>query len=341
MLSYNFDLTNYNSLRVHAISREFIEVNSIKCLQKCLSYGGNKFFLGGGFNTLFRDKINRLVIKNSISGKEIISSSDKYIYIKSYSGNNWHDFVQYCVDNNYGGIENLALIPGTVGGAVAQNIAAYGQHIEDVVHQIEVFDFKYNQINIWTPDECEFTYRDSKFKVPENQGRYFIISATFKLCTSPSINTSYWSEKHGSIGNECNNINDIFQRIVYLRRSKFDYMDKYGSAGSFFKNPVVSYSKYMQIKEIIPNIQAFSADRLEYVKNTDAKFVKIAAGQILDYLNFRGHWHDNAGISDGHALVLVTKDGVDFDSIENLSNIMIDKVDKYFGIKLEKEVVTI
>jgi len=333
-ISKNKNLQKLNTFSVNANARYYAVINSTEDLLELSEneiYKNNKkFILGGGSNILLTKDIDCLVIKNSILGIEIIKQTQKDIIIKVGAGENWHELVSYCVNNGYGGIENLSLIPGSVGAAPLQNIGAYGVELVDSFHSLEAFHLTKLENHIFNKAMCNFRYRESIFK-GKLAGQYIITSVTLKLNITPKINVSY-----GKIREELIRLNiteptikDISNVVISIRQSKLPDPNKIGNSGSFFKNPIVSLSKFKELLRKYPNIAYY---------RTDKNKVKLAAGWLIDKAGWKGKTINDYGVHKKQALVLVNYGGASGTNINNLSNRIIEDIFEKYNVKLEKEV---
>jgi UDP-N-acetylmuramate dehydrogenase len=291
---------------------------------------GKKLIIGGGSNLLFTKDVMGLALKNNIKGIQIIKSNNDHVYIKAGAGENWHNLVMHCVENNYAGIENLALIPGNVGASPMQNIGAYGVEIKDVFHELEAYDVKENTIRLFTLEECKFAYRESVFK-NIYKDRYVIINVTFRLNKIPVFNTSYGAIKDEleRMGVKDLSIKAIAQSVINIRTSKLPDPDKIGNAGSFFKNPVISVALFNSLKIDFPKVPFFPAQEC---------FIKLPAGWLIEQCGWKGYRKGDAGCYSKQALVLVNYGNASGKEIYDLSEEIITSVKNKFNIELEREV---
>ncbi|MDD3474580.1 MAG: UDP-N-acetylmuramate dehydrogenase [Candidatus Dojkabacteria bacterium] len=322
-ISKNKSLKNLNQYGVDANAKIFVELedlNDIQELENSKILDNEKFLiLGDGNNILFRDNFDGVVIKPKFKGKKIIKEDDKNVWIEIYSGEDWEEFVTWAVDNNYQGIENMTMIPSSIGGAVSQNIAAYGQNIMDVVESVETFDLQKKEFKTFTNEECEYGYRSSIFK-RKYKSRFLLISAVFKLNkVANELETSYHerASRYGSLEEELRtfaeepyNIKDVMIAVQNLRTKKLPSVDEYGTCGSVFSNPVVTKEKFFELSKIISELQSYPIDKLQYTRkdwfNVNEEYVKIPAGRIIDQLGWLGKWEGDVGVYDKHALCVVT-----------------------------------
>jgi UDP-N-acetylmuramate dehydrogenase len=288
-------------------------------------------FLGGGSNVLFTQDYEGLVIRNDIKGKEIISETDEHVFLKSYSGENWHELVMYCVQRNWGGIENLSLIPGTVGAAPMQNIGAYGVELEKVFVELEAFNLETFEIEVFDKNACAFAYRESVFK-RNLKGLYFIYSVTLRLDKQPVIHAEYGdiktvlTEKGIDWANA--SIKDISDAVIQIRQSKLPDPKEIGNSGSFFKNPVIESSHFGQLRSQYPDIKGFE----QY------NGIKVPAAWLIEQCGWKGKKVGHTGSHARQALVLVNYGGATGREVWQLAQDIIQSVDAKFGIRLEPEV---
>lgn len=319
----NKSLKKLNQYGVDVKSKYFVELNTLSDISSLLISPylkeKNVLILGEGNNVLFTKDFNGLIIKPSLKGKELVKEDKDTVLIKIYSGENWDQFVRWCVKNDYQGIENLINIPSSIGGAVSQNIAAYGQNIMDVIHTVDTVNIRTGKKKVFTNKECKYTYRNSLFKSSE-PNTYLIVSATFKLKKIyEELEISYHERKarYGSLEEELKSfakepysIQDVMKAVINQRTKKLPSIDEYGTCGSVFENPTVTKQKYLSLCKVIPELQSYPVEKLLYTRkdwnHIEDKYVKIPAGRIIDELGWRGKWIGNVGVHQKHALCLVT-----------------------------------
>ncbi|MFL5789546.1 MAG: UDP-N-acetylmuramate dehydrogenase [Flavisolibacter sp.] len=332
-LQENISLKPYNTFGINVKAEHFAEFTSMTELEELMSVPqsiGKKLIIGGGSNLLFTKDVKGLALKNNIKGIQIIKSDNDHVYIKAGAGENWHNLVMHCVENNYAGIENLALIPGNVGASPMQNIGAYGVEIKDVFHELEAYDVKENTIRLFTLEECKFAYRESVFK-NIYKDRYVIINVTFRLNKIAVFNTSYGAIKDEleRMGVKDLSIKAIAQSVINIRTSKLPDPDKIGNAGSFFKNPVISVALFDSLKTGFPQVPFFPAQE---------GFIKLPAGWLIEQCGWKGYRKGDAGCYSKQALVLVNYGNASGKEIYDLSEEIITSVKNKFNIELEREV---
>ena len=330
-ISSNFSLKHYNTFNIDVRSDKFISINSEDQLIDFLSqHKGeeNIFFLGGGSNVLFSKDYNGTIIHISIKGKKIIEELDDKIIIEVSSGENWHDFVKWSIDNNYGGIENLSLIPGNVGAAPIQNIGAYGVELKDVFDSCRVLSIDSNEIKIFNKEECDFNYRSSVFKSSQ-KNKYVILSIRLKLTKEPhSYNLSYDSLRERFNDKEIN-LSNISEEIIKIRQSKLPDPKKIGNCGSFFKNPFIESEKLDILLEKYP--------KLPYNKIENGLY-KIPAAWLIEKMGFKNKSLGDAGVYINQPLVIVNNGNASGSDILNFANSIKNSVKENFNIDLEEEV---
>lgn len=329
----NFSLRNLNTFGVEAIAKWYTEINTEQDLVELFRdrqwQDEKKLVLGGGSNMLFTHDYDGLVIKINIRGMEH-HVEGHHVYIKAGGGEVWHNLVMYAVNRNFAGLENLSLIPGSVGASPIQNIGAYGVELKDVFYECRAFEIKTGEFKVFSKAECAFGYRDSIFK-SEHKGEYIITKVTFRLSTTPKLNTSY-----GAIEHELQNrhitspsLKDISEVVSHIRVSKLPDPATIGNAGSFFKNPVISIEKFKQLESTFPDIVHFSLPEGK---------VKLAAGWLIEKCGWKGKKVGNTGTWKNQALVLVNHGNATGNEVFALSEEIINSVKTRFNVDLEREV---
>jgi UDP-N-acetylmuramate dehydrogenase len=333
-LQSDISLKKLNTFGIDVSAKSFVEINSLedfKTLQKEPVYkSDNILILGGGSNILFTQNYNGLVIKNNLKGIEIVKEDADFVWIKAAAGENWHNFVMWCVDKNYGGLENLSLIPGCVGAAPMQNIGAYGVEIKDVCEKVYAIGLHDGKEVIFSNEDCKFGYRESVFKnILKN--KFLITAVVFKLSKKPVFNTSYGAieQELAAMGVKEKSIKAISDAVIKIRSSKLPDPQKIGNAGSFFKNPEVSKAKHDELKQKFEKIVTYPLENGKY---------KLAAGWLIEFCGLKGKRNGQAGVHVNQALVLVNYGGVNGNEIYKLSQEVLDAVQNTFGVTLEREV---
>ncbi len=329
----NFDLTKFNTFGIKTNAKYFVEISKEEELLELISnpifQNNPRLFLGGGSNILFTKDFDGLVILNKLTGIEILKEDEDDVYVKAYGGEIWHDLVLFTVNKGYFGLENLSLIPGSVGASPVQNIGAYGSELKDSFFSLTALDIETGEFRDFSKDECEFGYRDSVFK-NKYKNRFFIVSVIFKLSKKQSLNTDYRVLKNYINENkiEVRNSKDISDIVATIRRSKLPDPKVLGNAGSFFKNTYISKDKLEELQKSYPEIPYF----LEEDK------IKIPTAWLIETCGFKGKSFGNVGIHEKQALILVNHGGGEGAEIKDLAlNIAKNVYDK-FGIEIIPEV---
>lgn len=326
-------LKEYNTFGIAATAKYFASFSSAEELEELLSNNKNipfKMILGGGSNILFTRDYNGLVLKNVIPGIKVLDEDNEYIYVNAGAGVKWHDLVLFCIKNNYGGMENLSLIPGNVGASPMQNIGAYGVEVKDIFYELKAFHLEDKIMRSFSAKDCEFGYRDSIFK-RQLKGQFAILNVTYRLKKNPDFNISY-----GAIEKELEkmkiqklSIKAISDAVIHIRTSKLPDPAIIGNAGSFFKNPVIVKSELKKIENIKKNIPYYEAGENKY---------KIPAGWLIEQCGWKGYRKGDAGCYEKQALVLVNYGNATGKEIYNLSEEIKISVQEKFGVELEREV---
>lgn len=326
-------LKPYNTFGLDVVAAAFCEVKSLAELKQCLLENPHDqyMFLGGGSNVLFCKNYDGLIIRNHIKGIHIEKEDEQFVYLKAYSGEVWHDLVMYCVDRNWGGIENLSLIPGTVGAAPMQNIGAYGVELEKCFVELEALNLETLELQIFDKQQCQFGYRESVFK-RHLKGQYFIYSVTLKLDKHPVSNIEYGDIKQillkKGTAPETASIKEVSDAIIAIRSSKLPDPKVLGNSGSFFKNPVISVDQFEKLKSDFPEIKYFPQDN----------GIKVPAAWLIEQCGWKGKRVGETGSHAKQALVLVNYGRAKGEEIYNLALEIIQSVKEKFGIELEPEV---
>lgn len=322
------NLKRYNTFGISAYARYFAEVDDIHQLP---DISKDVLILGGGSNILFTKDFDGLVIHNSLKGITVIDQNSDRVTVKVAAGEIWHDFVLHAINNNWGGIENLSLIPGTVGAAPMQNIGAYGVEVKEVIVSVDAIDRSNGALRSFSNEECRFGYRESVFK-HELKNKFFISSVTLSLTN----NTHHLNTTYGAIADTLKQmdvteptIRSVSDAVIKIRRSKLPDPNVIGNAGSFFKNPVIHVDQYNQLKKQIPSIPGYVSDNQE---------VKVPAGWLIEQSKLKGIRRGDVGVHEHQALVLVNYGNGTGEEILDLSKNIQRIVFDNFGIELNTEV---
>lgn len=329
----NFSLKEYNTFGIEAKAAEFVAVQSVAELRQILNQNASKkkFILGGGSNMLLTQDIDALVIHIDLKGKKIVKEDENHVWVESQAGENWHEFVLWTLEQNFGGLENMSLIPGNVGTTPVQNIGAYGTEIKDTFESCEAMEIATQKMKIFSNYECNFGYRESIFK-QEAKEQYIITSVVFQLTKkNHNIKTSY-----GDILAELekNNITkptikDVSDAVIAIRQSKLPDPKELGNSGSFFKNPIVLKSDFEKIHAKFPEMKFYEVSATE---------VKVPAGWLIEQAGFKGKRFGDAGIHKNQALVLVNYGKATGQEILAVAKDIQQTVFGKFDIQIEAEV---
>ena len=331
----NVSLRPYNSFGFDAVARYFVEINDICDLQALIQSGALQqhkiLILSGGNNVLFQDEVfDGLVVFINTKGIEIIEEDENEVVIRAQAGEDWPDFVRYCVGKGWHGVENLAHIPGKVGAAPVQNIGAYGMELKDRFLQCEAMDLASGETKDFTKEECRFGYRESIFK-GELKGQYVITSVDFLLKKSAPLHLEYGNIKAYLEQNGVENptLQQLHDAICAIRDTKLPDVKQIGSAGSFFKNPVIDRAQFEALQKEHPDMPHYDEPNGR---------VKVPAGWLIEQAGWKGWRDDHVGVYDKQALVLVHFGGGKGSDIVALAHKIQDSVKEKFGIRISPEV---
>ncbi|MCF7835166.1 UDP-N-acetylmuramate dehydrogenase [Candidatus Gracilibacteria bacterium] len=337
IIQENISLKNYNTLGIEAKAKFFVVIKSeeelVELLDNKIWIENKRFILGGGANTLFKSDFDGLVVKNEMMGKEIIKEEGNDVQVRIGAGEDWPEFVDWCVEKNIGGIENLAMIPGCVGASPIGNIGAYGVEVKDLIESVEGINLESKEKKIYKNSECKFGYRDSIFK-NELKDKFVVTGVIWKLKIANEnyeLNINYSDIKRKIDESNINianlSVKDIAAMIRDIRNNKLPDWKVIGTAGSFFKNPVVNKSEFEKLKEKYDNLLGFDFEDK----------IKLSAGQLIEMAGFKGMKVGNAGTYQYHALIIINEGGSGQEVMEFASSIQ-SKVKEMFGVDLEPEV---
>lgn len=332
----NVSLKEYTTFKIGGNALYFTLARSVEDLKEALLFAREKkvpvFVLGGGSNIVVSDEgFPGLVIKNEISGIQYVSKEDGVVEVTAGAGENWDDFVRQTVEKGLYGLENLSAIPGTVGAAPVQNIGAYGVEVTACVKEVVAFDTESWQLRRFSNDECRFEYRNSFFKTEEGK-KYIIVHVVFNLSDAGKVNITYndlkkyFQEKNSMVPT----LKEVRDAVVEIRTKKLPDLNKYGTAGSFFKNPIIAVSHYETLKKQYPLMPSYIVDETH---------VKIPLAWVLDNVcGFRGYKKGNVGVYENQALVLVNFGDAAAKEVKQLAEEMISEVKNKTNIDVETEV---
>ena len=332
-LEQNISLKAFNTFGVDALAHSFVTISSIGQLEQVFSQLISPeipfLVLGQGSNLLFTRDYKGLIIKNEIEGIDVVDENEEYVYVKAGAGVNWHEFVLHCINHDWGGVENLSLIPGTIGAAPVQNIGAYGVELKDVLHSLRAWDVRKKKLVEFSNTDCAFGYRNSIFK-QDLKGVVVIGEVIFRLTKKHTIKIGYGAIKDelAKKGITEPSIRDVSNAVIAIRSSKLPDPKLIGNAGSFFKNPVVSQLFFENLQKCYPDV-------VGYPSGTD---VKLAAGWLIEQAGWKGFHEGNVGCYEKQALVLVNLGGATGSEILGLAKRIQASVKGKFDVELEMEV---
>lgn len=330
----DFSLHSFNTFHIDSVARYFTDVNSIETLRELIASGklneNPLLILGGGSNLLFTGNFKGIVVHIISKGIDIISRSEDSVIVKAAAGENWHEFVTYCVNQGFGGLENLSLIPGNVGSCPIQNIGAYGVEVKDTILSVEAVDLQTGELLVFSKEECRFGYRDSIFK-RDLKGKFVICSVTFELKLNPVVHLEYGAIKQelSAMGIENPTIGDVSKAVCAIRHSKLPDPKVLGNAGSFFKNPTIDQNFAEKLVETFPKMVSYQIGNSK---------VKLAAGWLIEQCGWKGFRDGDAGVHEKQSLVLVNYGNATGSNILTLAHRIQNSVYERFGVKLEMEV---
>lgn len=331
---HNKNLKPFNTMQIDVEASCYISVSKQEELVSFLQlndYQKPLYILGGGSNTLFLQNFDGTILHNLILGKKIIKQDDDFVWVKANSGENWHEFVLWALENNLGGVENLSLIPGRIGASPMQNIGAYGVEIKDVFVELEAVEIATGKVKIFSHAECAFGYRESVFK-RALKGQFIISSVTYRLTKrNHKIKTEYGAIQSQlaemKIGSPT--IQDVSKAVIAIRQSKLPNPNDIPNCGSFFKNPTILNEEFTLLKNDFPNMPGYPVED---------GYTKVPAGWLIDQSGWKGFRNEKVGVHDKQALVLINHNNGTGQDIYDLSEEILTKVEEKFGIKLEREV---
>jgi len=332
IIKENISLLSYNTFGIDAKADYFIEYSSVEELQTALKSeivkSNRLLHIGGGSNLLFMKDFKGVILHSAINFIKKVSEDADTVMLEAGAVVNWDDFVAYTVENGWGGVENLSLIPGEVGASAVQNIGAYGVEVQDVIIEVNAVEIETGESKIFSVEDCQYGYRESIFK-KELKGKYIITSVVFKLQKQPEYKLNYQHLEAEVLKNGDINLQNIRQTIIAVRESKLPDPKIFGNAGSFFMNPVISKAHFNELLAQYPQMPHY------FVSETEEK---VPAGWLIDQCGWKGKQIGNAGVHDKQALVLVNKGGATGAEIVYLAEQIQASVKTKFGIELRAEV---
>jgi UDP-N-acetylmuramate dehydrogenase len=332
----NVSLQPFNTFGFDVQAHSMVRCSSLEEIQQGLSSAQEEqqsvIILGGGSNILLTKNLDALVLKIEIKGIEVLDETSESVRVRAGAGENWHEFVLHALSRNWGGVENLSLIPGTVGAAPMQNIGAYGVEIEHVFHSLRAINRTTGELYTFKPEQCEFGYRESVFK-KELKEKFIIYDVTFDLTKPPhhQLNTSYGAIEStlAEWGVSSPSIHDVSNAVIAIRQSKLPDPAKIGNSGSFFKNPAISNDQFNELKQEFPELPGYPMGQMA---------TKVPAGWLIERCGWKGFERNGVGVHKKQALVLVNYGDGRGEEVEKLARAIQESVESKFGITLHPEV---
>ena len=327
----NISLKPYNTFGISCVAKRFIAIESVYQLQQLLQHEQDLFLISGGSNMLLTRDINKLVTLINIKGISIDREQEETVYLTVNAGENWHEFVLWCISQNFGGLENLSLIPGNVGTCPIQNIGAYGVEVKDSITKVEAIEIATGKRVTFSNAECQFGYRNSIFKT-EAKDRFVLTAVSFKLTKKKhQLNTSYGAIEAALATQDISNptLQDISNAVIAIRNSKLPDPKELGNSGSFFKNPVIPTAQFLKLQQRHASIPSYPISETA---------IKVPAGWLVEQSGFKGKRFGDAGVHEKQALVLVNYGDATGAEILDLAKSIQQTVFEKFGIALEIEV---
>ena len=333
IIEKNVSLKPFNTFGIDAKATSYCNISTVEELKSILEqqYKNPFFILGGGSNMLLTKDIEALVLHINLKGITVESETDDKVIVKAMAGENWHELVLWCLDHNYGGIENLSLIPGNVGTAPIQNIGAYGVELKDVFVSCEAMHVENQTLKTFAKEDCKFDYRESIFK-QELKGKYIITSVNFELSkTSHKLHMDYGAIKDQLKLSGVTNptISDVSEAVIAIRQSKLPDPKEIGNSGSFFKNPIISKAQFQKLKKNFPEVPSY--------KVSDES-IKVPAGWLIEKAGFKGKRFNDYGVHNKQALVLVNYGNAKGSDIYDMALLIKKTIKRIFDITIETEV---
>lgn len=332
-ITKNVSLKSFNTFGIDAMATSFCDVTTLGDLESVLKekHSNPLFILGGGSNMLLTQDIEALVLHINLKGIEVVSEFKNTIIIKAMAGENWHDFVLWCLERDYGGVENMSLIPGNIGTAPIQNIGAYGIELKDVFVSCDAVNILDQSTKTFTKSDCNFGYRESSFK-QDLRGQFIITSVNLKLTKGHhKLRVDYGAIKTELEASGINNptIQNVSQAVIAIRQSKLPDPKDIGNSGSFFKNPIISAEQFSELQENFPEAPSYKISDNE---------IKIPAGWLIEKAGFKGKRFKNYGVHDKQALVLVNYGDAKGSAIYELAQLIQKTIKRIFNIRIDTEV---
>ncbi|MDR0507567.1 MAG: UDP-N-acetylmuramate dehydrogenase [Dysgonamonadaceae bacterium] len=331
-IEQNYSLLKHNTFRLDVKARWFVEYENEEDLQKLLSdeyfFSQSFWHIGKGSNLLFLGDFNGVIVHSGIRGIETVGENDNHIWLKVGAAENWDDFVAYCVENGWGGIENLSYIPGEIGASAIQNIGAYGAEVADCIFEVHAYSVKTGEKQIFNQPDCEYSYRHSFFKEPENKGLYYITHVVYRLNKNHEYNLEYGNIREYLADKEIN-LKTVREAIIAIRKYKLPDPEKVGNAGSFFTNPYFCMEHFNSLKKHYPDIPHYPVNN---------EVVKVPAAWLIEQCGFKGKSFRGAAVHEKQPLVIVNQNNATGNDIASLAEEIRKAVKNKFFIDLQPEV---
>jgi len=331
-IKQNYSLLKHNTFGLDVRTKYFVEYETEADLQKLLRdefFFSQRFWhIGQGSNLLFLDDFDGIIVHSAIQGIEKINEDDHSVWVKVGAGNNWDSLVAYCVENGWGGLENLSLIPGEAGASAVQNIGAYGAEVSEQIAEVHAYSLETGEKRIFSNAECDYSYRNSFFKKPENKGKYYIVHVVFRLSKQPEFRLDYGNIREYLAGKPVS-LQTVREAVIAIRKSKLPDPEKTGNAGSFFMNPYVSLGHFQKLKKYYPDIPHYPVNEAT---------VKVPAAWLIEQCGLKGKTVGGAAVHEKHALVIINQSHATGQEIASLAGVICKTVKEKFDVELQPEV---
>jgi len=331
-IEQNYSLLNHNTFGLDVKTKYFVEYETEADLQKLFQddfFFSQRFWhIGQGSNLLFLSDFDGVIVHSAIQGIEIIKEDNHSVWIKVGAGNDWDSLVAYCVEKGWGGLENLSLIPGEAGASAVQNIGAYGTEVSEHIEEVHAYSIETGEKRIFSNAECEYSYRTSFFKKPDNKGKYYIVHVIYKLSKQPKFRLDYGNIREYLSGKQVT-LQTIREAVIAIRNSKLPDPKIIGNAGSFFVNPYITVELFQKLLIQYPDIPYFTYNET---------MVKIPAAWLIEQCGLKGKTIGGAAVHEKHALVIINQNRATGQEIAMLADVICKSVKEKFEIELQPEV---
>ena len=331
-IEQNYSLLKHNTFGLDVKTRYFVEYESEEDLQKLLRdefFFSQRFWhIGKGSNLLFLGDFDGIIVHSAIQGIDIIDEDEHSVRLKVGAGNDWDSLVAYCVEKGWGGLENLSLIPGEAGASAVQNIGAYGAEVSERIEEVHAYSLETGEKRIFSHAECDYSYRDSFFKKPENKGKYYVVHVVFRLSKQPEFRLNYGNIRE-QLAEKPVTLQTVREAVIAIRQSKLPNPEETGNAGSFFMNPFIPVEHFEQLKKQYPDIPLYPANE---------ETVKVPAAWLIEQCGMKGKTAGGAAVHEKHALVLINQNKATGQDIAALAGKIVQAVKEKFDVELQPEV---